>query len=110
MFSDGDAALAEFGQSEVQRMLCALEHGGKRDVERQPLRFQPAPGFLGFGNTLLGQVRVFPAGEEIFQVPFALAMSHQHEKTFAHVLCPSNLKGRAPRLQESVSPSTSAIE
>ena len=52
----------------------------------KPLRLQLAAGFLGFGDAQLGEVGILPAGEEILQVPFALAMTHQHKKTVAHFL------------------------
>jgi hypothetical protein len=65
-------------------MLGARQVRGEGDVERQPLRLQFAAGVLGFGDTLLGEVRVLPAGEQVFQIPFALAVPHKHEKTVAH--------------------------
>jgi len=40
-------------------MLRALEHGGKCDVEGQPLRLQLAGGFPGLGNPLLGEIGSF---------------------------------------------------
>jgi hypothetical protein len=38
------------------------------------------------GNPLFGEIGILPAGEEILQVPFALAMTHEHEKTVGHFL------------------------
>jgi hypothetical protein len=65
-------------------VLRACEHGREGNVERQPLRLQLAPGFLGLGDALRGEIGILPAGEKIFQVPFALAVTHEHEKTFVH--------------------------
>ena len=36
-------------------------------------------GALGFLDALLGQVDVAPAGEEVLQVPFALAVADEDE-------------------------------
>ncbi len=84
MLADGNAGLAELGKRQIERVLRALEHRGKGDVERQRLCLQFAAGFPGFGDALLGEIGILPAGEEILQVPFALAMTQEHEKTVAH--------------------------
>jgi hypothetical protein len=65
-------------------VLRPLQHRGKGDVERQRLRLQLAAGLIGLGDPLLAKIGVLLAGEEILQVPFALAVTHQHEKTIAH--------------------------
>ena len=65
-------------------MLGARQHRGEGDVERQALRLQFAAGLLGLGNALLGEIRILPAGEQILQIPFALAVTHEHKKTVAH--------------------------
>ena len=49
-----------------------------------PCAFNLLAGVLGLGDALLGQIGILPAGEEIFQIPFALAVTHKHEKTVAH--------------------------
>ena len=85
-------------------MLCAQQRGCEGDVESQSLRFQFLPGFFRLGNSLFGKVRVFPAGEKIFQIPVALAVTHEHEKTIAHS------KDSVFDCQKSLKPSTSAIE
>ncbi len=54
----------------------------------KPLRLQLAAGFLGLGDALFGEVGILPAGEEVLQIPFALAVAHQHEKTVAHCCDP----------------------
>jgi hypothetical protein len=35
---------------------------------------------MGFFHALFAEIGIFPAGEEIFQIPFALAMPHENEK------------------------------
>ncbi len=35
---------------------------------------------MGFLDTLFREVGIFPSGEEIFQIPIALAMPHENEK------------------------------
>src|SRR5262245_40010369 len=69
-------------------MLGARQIGGEGEVERQPLLLQLAAGGFGFRNALLGEVRILPAGEEVFQIPVALAVAHEHKKTVVHSNCP----------------------
>jgi hypothetical protein len=45
-------------------------HGRRREI---------AATAAGFVATLVGQVDVDPAGEEVLQVPLALAVAKQHE-------------------------------
>ena len=49
-----------------------------------PCAFSLRPASLRFGDALLGEIGILPAGEEILQIPFALAVTHEHEKTVAH--------------------------
>ncbi len=60
----------------------ARSEGG---VEMQPLGLQLFASALGFHHTLFGQVRVTPAGEQVLEVPLALAMAHEHENAFGHL-------------------------
>ena len=78
--------------------LRALERRGEGDVEGEPLRLELAAGLARFRDALLGQADVAPAGEQVLQVPFALAVAHEHEKPVGHCS------------QKSFSPSTSIIE
>ena len=84
---------------------------------------------------LLGQIDVAPAGEQVFQIPFALAVTDEHEKTVGHFKFPylfvvmpglvpgilvflmkeskTWMAGSSPAMtmyQKSCSPSTSIIE
>ena len=86
-------------QHEVERALRALERRGEGHIECEPLRLQLAAGLARFLDALLGQIDVAPAGEQVFQVPLALAVAHEHEKTIGHC---------SP--QKSFNPSTSVIE
>ena len=38
-------------------------------------------GALGVdtGSTLFGEIRIFPAGEQVLQIPFALPVTHEHK-------------------------------
>ena len=76
--------LTDLGKHQVERMLRALQDRREGDVEFQPLRLQLAAGVHCFCDPLLGQVRILPTGEEVLQVPFALAVPHQHKKAIAH--------------------------
>ena len=69
-------------------MLGANQLRGKGDIEVHPLCLQPFAGRARFLDAVLGQADVTPAGEQIFQIPLALAVTHQHEKPFAHLILP----------------------
>src|SRR6266581_4910952 len=91
-------ARISFGESFSSTMIsarselpCAQKHRRERDFERQPLRLQLAAGIDGLGNAFLGEIGILPAGEEILQIPFALAVTYQHEKTIAHSIIPFRL-------------------
>ena len=86
-------------QHQIERALRALERRREGDVEVEPLRLQLAAGLARFRDALLGQIDVAPAGEQVLQIPLALAVTHEHEKTFSHC-CP----------QKSFNPRTSIIE
>ena len=88
MLPYGKAGLTEFGQRQIEGVLRALEYRGKSDVERQPVRLQLAPCFPRLGDPLCSEIRILPTGEKVLQVPFALAMTHQHEETVAHFVNP----------------------
>ncbi len=71
--------LAKFGQHQIERALRADERGGEGDVELEALAFKLAPGFARLGDALVGEIDVAPAGEQVLQVPVALAVTHEHE-------------------------------
>src|SRR4029077_9886036 len=99
-----NAALAELVEHNVEGTLRADQHRGERDVEPQPLCLELAAGGARFGDALLAQIDVAPAGEQVLEIPFALAMAHQHEKTVGHG------ESSNSRVQKSSRPSTSAME
>ena len=84
IFPGREAGLADLGKDQIERVLGARQHRGEGDVERETLRLQFAAGVFRLGNALFGEIGVLPAGEEILQIPFALAMPHEHKKTIAH--------------------------
>ena len=53
--------------------------------KRSPSALRHCPAALASLDALFGQIGVFPAGEQVLQVPVALAVAHEHEKTFRHL-------------------------
>jgi hypothetical protein len=78
------SGLPHLAEQDVERALRALQCRGEGDVEGKPLRLELAAGLMGFLHALLGEVDIAPAGEQVFQIPFALAMPHEYEKTVRH--------------------------
>ena len=76
--------LAHLVQHQVERALRALERRGEGDIEHDALALELAPGLARFRDALLGQVDVTPAGEQVLQVPVALAVPHEHKKSVGH--------------------------
>ena len=76
-----DARLAHLLEHERHGALGALEVRGEADVEREALRLELAPGGLRLGDADLGQVDVLPAGEQVLEVPLALAVTREHQET-----------------------------
>ena len=64
----------------------------KATSKLMPLRLELAAGLARFGDALLGQVDVAPAGEQVLQVPLALAVAHEHEKAVGHFTALSRLR------------------
>src|SRR5215467_6853384 len=89
-----DRRLAQLGQHQVERALRAFERGRKCDVELDSLRLELTPGLASLGDALFGEVDVAPTGEQIFQVPIALAVAHEHEKTVSHAIPQKSFKPR----------------
>jgi hypothetical protein len=65
---------------------------------------------LGLLDAELGQVRVLPAGEEVFQVPFALAVADKDERSGHGDFPFSGVSGSGGFDQWSARPSTSSME
>src|SRR5207248_9414250 len=84
ILQDRNAVLAELLEHDVERALCPDERRRERDVEAQALRFQLAAGSTRFGDALLAQIDVAPSGEQVLEIPLALAVANEHEKTIGH--------------------------
>src|SRR5690606_30667339 len=84
VLDDGNVGLVHFREQQIKRILRALEGGGEGNVEDKPLRLQLATGFLRFGDALRREIDVAPAGEEVLEIPFALAVADKYEKTIGH--------------------------
>src|SRR5471032_251300 len=69
--------------AQPQRADRALEHRGVGQVEGVAGLLQHLAGRLGFGDALLGQVHVGPAGEAVREVPGGLAVAHEYD--FIHL-------------------------
>src|ERR1019366_9356047 len=88
----GNFGLAQFLQHEVERALGADQRGGEGNVELDPLRLELAAGLARLGDALVGQVDIAPAGEQVLQVPVALAVTHEHKKAVGHFVALSHLR------------------
>ena len=81
-----NVGLAQLLQHEVERALRADEHRGEGDVEFKPLRLELAPGRVRLLDPPRAQVDVAPAGEQVFLVPVALAVAHEHKQSVGHCI------------------------
>src|SRR5262249_32428653 len=61
------------------RVLGPHQSGGEREIEADAEQFEPLPGRPRLDDALLAQIRVAPAGEEVLEVPVALAMAAEDE-------------------------------
>jgi len=76
-----EVRLADLVEHDLQRLLGALQVGGKCDVEIDAGLGQCLAAGLGFLDAERGQVRVLPAGEQIFEIPVALAVANEDKGT-----------------------------
>ncbi len=76
----------------LERTLGADQIGGEGAIEAHAACLQKTAGRVRFLDPFLGEIRVFPAGEEILQIPFALAVPHEDEKTLHGSSCNSDMK------------------
>jgi hypothetical protein len=76
--------LIELGEHHLLSVDRALEHRGVGDVELIALVAQQLAGGDGLVAARFGDVDVDPAGEAVFEVPLALAMTQQNEFAGAH--------------------------
>ena len=81
-------------------MRCArLSTDVKATSNLIPCVLELVAGFARFRDTFFGQIDVAPSGEQVLQVPVALAMAHEYEKAVGHRFS-----------QKSFNPRTSIIE
>ena len=96
-----NAGLAELLEHQIERVAARASSAEvKATSKARPCAFSLRPAARASAMPLLGQIDVAPAGEQVLQVPLALAVAHEHEKPVGH---------RAIT-QKSFNPSTSAIE
>src|SRR5262249_24645429 len=77
-----ESRLTDFLEDQRQRVLGADETAGIGLVEDEAALLEPSSGRAGLALPKLRQRRILPAGEEVLQVPFALAVPHQHRDPF----------------------------
>ena len=68
---------SHFGQSEIHRVVGALQNGRESHIEGISLLFEQFAGGFGFGNAIFRKLDIRPTREEVFEIPFALAMANQ---------------------------------
>ncbi len=80
LVADGfKARLAKLVENVLAGNLRAGKGGGVGNVELQAGCLEALACGLGFRMALLGEARITPAGKEVLEVPFALAMADQDE-------------------------------
>lgn len=79
--------LADLVEDDLAGILRALQVRGKGDVEGDAVIGQRLAAGIGFADTEFGQFRVFPAREQVLQVPVALAVADEDEGA-GHVVPP----------------------
>src|SRR5271154_4015948 len=72
--------MPKFGEDEFQRVLRADKIGREGVIKQKPLRLQRVAAGMRLSDPNVREIGVFPSGEEIFEVPFALAVPHENEK------------------------------
>ena len=73
-----EALLAELLQDDVEGGLGPDQLAGKGDIEAMPGAAEQLPGLAGLRLAFACEPHILPAGEQVFLVPFALAMADQH--------------------------------
>ena len=74
---DGNPHQVQLVQRDPERADRPLQDRGERDVECKSLGLEQLTGLFGLGLALVGQIDISPAGEEVFLVPDALAMTQE---------------------------------
>ena len=81
---DGQPHQVHLVEDDPERADRALQHRDERDVERDALGLEQPTGFARLFAPLRGEVDVDPAGEQVLEVPDALAVAQQDESTNGH--------------------------
>src|SRR5690606_24724262 len=76
---DGDPREIHLVEDQPQRADRTNEHGRERDIEDEARFLQRAARLGRLATPLLGEVDIRPPGEQILEVPFALAVAHEHQ-------------------------------
>ena len=76
---DGDPHQVQLVEGDPERADRPFQDGREGDVERESPGLQQLAGPSGLGPALVGQIDIGPAGEEIFLVPDALAMTQKYK-------------------------------
>ena len=74
-----DPHLVHVVQNAPQGAHGTLEHRGVSHIELKAGFLQQLACGAGFLAALFGQIHVFPAGEAVFLVPYALAVADQYQ-------------------------------
>ena len=72
--------LADLFQHQLAGALGPREVGGEGDVELHAHLLQAPAGIACLLDAEIGEARILPAGEQVLQVPFALAVADEHKK------------------------------
>src|SRR5271166_5819896 len=79
-----NVGLSHLLENKIKRALRPDQRRSEAYVEEETLRLELAAGGACLRDAVLGEVDVLPAGEEIPEIPLALAMTHQHENPLDH--------------------------
>src|SRR5581483_10585281 len=99
ILEDRNSRLSQLTKHQVERALSALERGRKGNIKLDALCLELAASLAGLRHSFFRQVDVTPTREQVFQVPIALAVTHEHKKPVFHL---------SPQI--SFKPRTSIIE
>ena len=77
---DGDPLPVEAAQRELRGADGALLQRGVEHVGGDALGREEPAGLLAFGDPLLREVDVDPSGEQVREVPLALAVAQQDQR------------------------------
>ena len=76
---DGNPVEVHVVEDVVEGLDGSLEVGSVSLREGEALGLEELAGFLGFGLAFRGQVDIGPAGETVFEIPGAFAMTYEYD-------------------------------